>query len=236
MNIGVPQPAEATEEKGWLDVVVRLVFGFNDYLDFIKCEVASAFLLCMGLEFPVYVLAWVFDYDAVSFCFVECYHYSCEQGFFIYFAEWLRFALLVFAFFVEVSDVRVEVFYESDEELFVDVVESDVFSLVGNHSLDGTSHQYGAGGLSVGFIFRSHIFAVGQETEFPCSVPVLKAEFPVLDVYYVLGFDGVGKTELFFVPHLVVSGGVRTKVEVQELVFPYAVDIAVKVNGLVAIL
>lgn len=69
-----------------------------------------------------------------------------------------------------------------------------------------------AGGLVVGFIFSSHIFAVGQETELPRPVSVIEAEFSVLDVYDVLGFDGVGKTELFFVLYLVFPGGVRVKI------------------------
>ena len=115
------------------------------------------------------------------------------------------------------------------------MVEGDVLPFVGGHSLDCAPHQYCAGGLAVGFIFGSHIFAVGQEIELPRPVSVLEAEFSVLDVYDVLGFDGVGKAELFFVPHLVFPGGVQTKIEVQELVFPYAIYIAVKVDGLVAI-
>ena len=114
-----------------------------------------------------------------------------KRGFFVDIAEWLRLAVLAFSRFVEVPDVGVEVFYEAYEEVFVYMIECDVFPFVVGHPLDGAAHQDGAGVLAVGIIFGSHLLAVCDEVEFPAAVSVLESVLSVLDVDNVLGFDCV---------------------------------------------
>ena len=190
-DIGVSEAAEAAEQGCMFDVIVWLVFGLDYFLDFFEGQVAAGFLLGVGFEFSFDVFPRVLDDDTVSFGFVQGYHYSGEEGFF---AERLRFAVLVFCRLVEVPDVGVEVFYETYEEVFVYMIECNVFSFVVGHPFDGAAHQDGAGVLAVGFIFGCHLFAVSDEVEFPAAVSVLESVFSILDVDDVLGFDCVSES------------------------------------------
>ena len=148
----------------------------------------------MGFQFPVDVFSWVLKDDAVSFGFVQGYHNSGEEGFFIDIAERLRFAVFVFRHLVKVPDVGVEVFYEAYEEVFVYMIERYVFPFVVGHPLDGAAHQDCAGVLAVGIIFCGHRLTVSDEVEFSAAVPVLESVLSVLDVDDVLGFDCVCKS------------------------------------------
>ena len=235
-DIGVSEAAEAAEQECRFDVVVGFIFGFDYFLDFLEGQVAAGFLFGVGFEFPVDVFPRVLDDDSVSFSFVQGYHNSGEEGFFVDIAERLWLAALVFRRFVKVPDVRIEVLYETYEEVFVYMIECDVFSFVAGYPFDGAAHQNGTGVLAIGIIFGSHLLAVGDEVEFPAAVSVLESVFSVLDVDDVLGFDCVCESQLLSVPQFVLAAGLGSEVEAEEFVFTDAVYIAVKVDGLVSVL
>ena len=127
---------------------------------------------------------------------------------------------------------------EADDEFFVDRAERNYFALVANEAANARAHHPAGGHFALGDVFLGDTFTVVDKVDLLCLVVVLEAIFAVLDVDKHLRLDSLCHAHLLLVPFLVdglVLSLLRTQVNAQETVLSLTVDVAVQIDGLIAV-
>ncbi len=184
----------------------------------------------MWLYTSVNVLARVLKYYAVSFCLVEGDHKPCKQRLLIHIADRLLLALLVLTLPIKISGVIIQKFDESDKKLFINVTEHYGLSLISYKALDCATQENRTRLVAVFLIVLGHILAILDETQLPCPVLIFESILSVLNIDDVLCLYCIGQTNLLLVPKFVRPCLFLLQIQIQKLVFPDTVDIAVQIN------
>lgn len=192
-NVGVSKAGEAGKEKRFFYMVLRSVWGVDYLLDFLDGKIAAGVLFGARLEFRVGLSAGVLDDDAFPFGFVESYHDSGKQCFFVYAAEGTGLVVFITFLFVEIVLVVVEVVDEAEEVFSIDAVEGDIVPLICYEATDCAAHKDAAGGLAVFLIGVGHLLQIHDEVILACPPVVFESELSVEQLLHAVYSCSLGK-------------------------------------------